>query len=57
MLVTGLLASGTAVYALPHADRIIVHKTEHTMDLMHNGNVLKTYQIALGRKSGTNPFR
>ena len=54
-LVTGLLASGTAVYALPHADRIIVHKKEHTLELMHKGNVLKTYKVALGRKSGVKP--
>ena len=29
-----------------------MHKKEHTLELMHNGNVLKTYKIALGRKSG-----
>ena len=51
-LVPSLFASATPVYALPHADRIIVHKKEHTLELMHNGNVLKTYKIALGRKSG-----
>jgi len=35
--------------ALPHADRIIVHKKEHTMELMHAGQVIRTYKIALGR--------
>lgn len=37
------------LYALPRADRIIVHKKEHTMELMHAGKVIKTYKIALGR--------
>jgi murein L,D-transpeptidase YafK len=37
------------LFALPHADRIIVHKKEHTMELMHAGRVIKTYKIALGR--------
>jgi murein L,D-transpeptidase YafK len=50
-LVLALLAS-TTVYALPRADRIIVHKKEHTLELMHNGTILKTYKIALGSKSG-----
>jgi murein L,D-transpeptidase YafK len=30
------------------ADRIIVHKKDRTMDLMHGGQVLKTYKVALG---------
>lgn len=37
------------LYALPHADRIIVHKKAHTMELLHGGQVIKTYKIALGR--------
>ena len=37
------------LYALPHADRVIVHKKEHTMELMQAGQVIKTYKIALGR--------
>ncbi len=47
------LAIGCAVtsplFALPHADRIVVHKKEHVMVLMHAGQVIKTYKIALGR--------
>jgi murein L,D-transpeptidase YafK len=35
--------------ALPHADHIIVHKKERTMELMHAGQVIRTYKIALGR--------
>ena len=35
--------------ALPHADRIVVHKKDHTMELRHAGKVIKTYKIALGR--------
>src|SRR6266536_2971598 len=34
--------------AQPHADSIIVHKSARTMELMHAGQVLKTYKIALG---------
>ena len=30
------------------ADRIIVHKKERAMVLMHSGQVIKTYKIALG---------
>jgi murein L,D-transpeptidase YafK len=37
------------LYALPRADRITVHKKEHTMELMHAGTVIKAYKIALGR--------
>lgn len=42
------LALQPCVLALPHADRVIVHKKEHTMELMHAGQVIKTYKIALG---------
>ena len=47
-LAIGCLASSPA-FALPHADRIVVHKKAHTMELMHAGKVIKTYKIALGR--------
>jgi len=30
------------------ADRIVVHKKDRTMELMHEGRVLKSYKIALG---------
>jgi len=39
---------GVKLYALPHADRIIVHKSAHTLQLMHAGQVIGTYKIALG---------
>ena len=37
-----------AARAETRADRIIVHKKSHTMELMHAGQVIKTYKIALG---------
>lgn len=30
------------------ANRIVVHKKDRTMELLHNGQVLETYKIALG---------
>ena len=36
------------VSAQQKADRIIVHKKEHTMELLHAGQVIRTYKIALG---------
>ena len=36
--------------AASHADRIIIHKKVRTLELMHTGQVLKTYKIALGRE-------
>src|SRR5206468_2142768 len=36
------------VGAQQKADRIIVHKKEHTMELLHAGQVIRTYRIALG---------
>jgi murein L,D-transpeptidase YafK len=49
-LVLALLAAISTIPLLaePHADRIIVHKKTRTMELMHAGQVLKTYKIALG---------
>src|SRR6266581_7494923 len=38
----------SAVYAAPHADHIIVHKQGRSMELMHAGQVIKTYRVALG---------
>jgi murein L,D-transpeptidase YafK len=49
MMVTAVVLLGSAyLSALPRADRIIVNKKEHTMELMHAGKVIKTYNIALG---------
>jgi murein L,D-transpeptidase YafK len=42
------LLPSICVYAQTKADRIIVHKKNRTMELMHAGQVLKTYKIALG---------
>jgi len=36
------------VFAQPRADRIVVHKSARTMELMSAGHVIKTYKIALG---------
>ena len=38
----------SSIKASPHADRIIVHKKSRTMELVHAGQVIKTYKIALG---------
>jgi len=38
----------TCVHAQTRADRIIVQKKARIMELMHAGQVLKTYKIALG---------
>lgn len=49
----GLFVAGvSARQTLPadaKADRVIVSKKEHTLTLMSQGKVLKTYRIALGR--------
>jgi murein L,D-transpeptidase YafK len=36
-------------YATPKADRIVVHKTARTLELMRGDTVLRSYHIALGR--------
>src|SRR5579871_5705604 len=41
--------------ALPqdiHTDQILVVKSQHSMTLLANGKVLKTYKVALGRGAG-----
>jgi murein L,D-transpeptidase YafK len=45
-----LLTCAISVHLLaaPYADRIIIHKKARTLELMHTGQVLKTYKIALG---------
>jgi len=48
VVLLSLAISGTCVCQVK-ADRIIVHKKEHTMELMHAGTVIKSYKIALGR--------
>jgi hypothetical protein len=44
-LMLGLLLASTCV-AQSRADRIIVHKKARTMELIHAGQVIKTYKIA-----------
>lgn len=43
-----LLGIATQLHAEQKADRIVVHKESRTMELLHAGQVLKTYKIALG---------
>ncbi len=45
-----VLGIATQLSAAPKADRIIVNKKARTMELMHAGQVLKAYKIALGSK-------
>src|ERR1700744_918124 len=45
-LMLALLASAAN---LPQADRIVVYKSQRTMELLRDGKVIKTYRIALGR--------
>lgn len=42
-----LLCAGF-LHAQVHADRIIVHKSARTMELLRSGQAIKTYKIALG---------
>src|SRR5579871_3562569 len=46
--------------ALPqdiHADQILVVKSQHSMTLLANGKILKTYKVALGRGAGKAKLR
>ena len=43
-----MLRTVAELRAEPKADRIVVHKKSRMMELMHAGQVLKTYRIALG---------
>jgi murein L,D-transpeptidase YafK len=52
-IIIAVLPLSVAIAApLRHVDRIIVHKKEHTLELMHAGRVIKSYKIALGRQPG-----
>jgi murein L,D-transpeptidase YafK len=42
------LALAVPLTALPHTDRITIHKKARTMELMHAGHVIKSYKVALG---------
>jgi murein L,D-transpeptidase YafK len=43
-----LFGLATQLHAESKADRIIVHKKERTMELLHAGQAIKSYKIALG---------
>ena len=34
--------------SLPVVDRVVVHKAQRRLYLMHGGNVLRSYHVALG---------
>jgi len=54
ILVLGFLLPGGAG-ARVTADRIVVKKSQKTMDLMKGDRVLKTYLVSLGRNSSDGP--
>jgi murein L,D-transpeptidase YafK len=45
-----LWSSQRNLYGLLQADRIVVHKKARTMELLHAGQVIRTYKVALGRE-------
>ena len=47
-LPTSALLSPSVEPALPVADRVLVQKAERKLQLLRNGEVLRTYKIALG---------
>src|SRR4029450_276351 len=47
-LPTSALLTPSVEPGLPGADRVLVQKSERTLLLMRNGEVLRTYKIALG---------
>jgi murein L,D-transpeptidase YafK len=49
-LVHGLCSQ---TFSHPTADRILILKSTHTLELLSHGQVLKTYKIALGDPHGT----
>ena len=53
---SALVSSGVEA-ALPLADRVVVHKAERKLELLRNGDVLRTYRISLGlRPEGHKQF-
>ena len=50
ILICASLGEGCTTFSLTqNADRIVIVKSAHTMTLMNNGQVLKTYRVALGK--------
>ena len=37
-----------AAQELPAVDRVVVHKSERLLQLMHGGNIVRSYHVALG---------
>ena len=53
VLTVALLCAGTAfAQQAPtnYADKIVVHKKEHTLELFRNGSAFKKYKVALGTR-------
>jgi murein L,D-transpeptidase YafK len=56
-LPTSALLTPSVEPALPMADRVLVNKAERTLQLLRNGEVLRTYKVALGlRPEGHKEF-
>jgi murein L,D-transpeptidase YafK len=47
-----VIAGGQPSPAVRKADRILIFKSEHTMEVLSHGEVLKTYKVALGDPKG-----
>src|SRR5580698_5584035 len=47
ILAGGIVAQTSTNFPL-HADRVLVHKKEHKLELLWEGTVVKTYKVALG---------
>ena len=47
ILAGGIVAQTSTRFPL-HADRVLVHKKEHKLELLWEGTVVKTYKVALG---------
>ncbi len=52
-LLSALLVSSAAYAAGPiHADKVVVLKEEKLLLLLHDGKILKSYRVAVGRRPG-----
>ena len=52
LCVSALLFAPAPQQAHPAADRILILKSAHTMELLSHGQILKTYKVALGDPHG-----
>jgi murein L,D-transpeptidase YafK len=56
-LQSSALVSAGVEPALPLADRVVVHKSARKLELLRNGDVLRTYKVSLGlRPEGHKQF-